>query len=347
MAQKTNESQEYKAFVEAVSNGTLDRLYIFHGEEHYLMERYLEKIRKQLIPDGLEEFNHRRFEGRGLTAAAIGDAIDMFPVFSDRTLIEIHDYDIFKAPESERKQLISYFSDMPEYVCLIFIYDTIEFKPDKRLKDSKDILKNAHEVEFALQDGEKITRWVYKHVKEGGKAISLNDAEYLSFITGGQMTALNTEIEKLCSYANGDVITRQDIDTCVIPATDAVSYKLANAIISGNPSAATATLSDLLRMREPAHKILFTLSLTMRQLLWARICLDAGKNTRYLIEKFSFKFEFQAKNLISGAQKLSTDTCKKAVLLCSNAALAMNSGADPESSIAELVAALCFCRKAV
>lgn len=347
MARKTNESQEYKAFVKAVSDGTLGSLYIFHGEEHYLMERYLEKIRTLLIPDGLEEFNHRRFEGRGLSAAMIGDAIDMLPVFSDRTLIEIHDYDIFKAPESERKRLISYLSDIPEYVCLIFIYDTIEFKPDKRLKDSKDILKNAHEVEFALQDGEKITRWVYKHVKEGGKAISLSDAEYLSFITGGQMTALNTEIEKLCSYTVSDIITRQDIDACVIPAADAVSYKLANAVADGQYSSAAAILSDLLRMREPAHKILYTLSATMRQLLWARLCLDSGKSVRYLMETFGIKYEFQAKNLMTSAKKLSTDTCRRAVLLCSEAALAMNSGADPEATIAELVAAICFCRKAV
>ncbi len=347
MARKPTESQEYKDFIKAVSDGTLDSLYIFHGEEHYLMERYLEKLRKQLVPDGLEEFNHRRFEGKGLSAAAIGDAIDMLPVFSDRTLIEIHDYDIFKAAESERKLLISYFSDIPEYVCLIFIYDTIEFKPDKRLKDSKDILKNAHEVEFALQDGEKITRWVYKHVKEGGKAISLSDAEYLSFITGGQMTTLNTEIEKLCSYTTADVITRQDIDTCVVPVTDAVTYKLANAVADGEYSSAAAMLSDLLRMREPAHKILYTLSATMRQLLWARLCLDSGKNVRYLMDTFTIKFEFQAKNLMNSAKKLTTEVCRKVVLLCSDAAFAMNSGADPEAAIAELVAAICFCRKAV
>ena len=311
------------------------------------MERYLEKLRKLLIPDGLEEFNHRRFEGRSLTAAAIVDAIDMLPVFSDRTLIEVRDYDLFKAAESERKLLISYLLDIPEYVCLIFIFDTIEYKPDKRLKDSKDILKNAHEVEFALQDGEKITRWVYKHVKEGGKAISLNDAEYLAFITGGQMTALNTEIEKLCSYAVGDVITKQDIDACVIPVPDAVTYKLANAIIAGNSTLATTMLSDLMRMREPAHKILYTLASTMRQLLWARLCLDSGKNTRYLTENFAFKYEFQARNLMADAQKIDTEICRKAVLLCSNAALSMNSGSDPEASLAELIAALCFCRKAV
>ena len=347
MARKNTESQEYKAFIKAVSDGTPASLYIFHGEEHYLMERYLEKVREILVPDGLEEFNHRRFEGRNITAAGICDAVDMLPVFSERTLIEIRDYDIFKASDADRKMLTALFSDIPEYVCLIFIYDIIEFKPDKRLKDTKELLKHIHEVEFSLQDGEKITRWVCKHVKEGGKNITVQDAEYLAFITGGQMTSLNTEIEKLCSYSDSNVITREDIDTCVIPVTDAVTYKLANAVAGGEYSQAAAILSDLIRMREPAHKILFSLSMTMRQLLWARLTLDSGKGASYLMETYGIRYDFQAKNLISNAKRLTTEVCKKAVLLCSDTALTVNSGADPEAAMAELVAAICFCRKAV
>lgn len=347
MARKNTESQEYKAFIKAVSDGSPESLYIFHGEEHYLMERYLEKVRELLIPDGLEEFNHRRFEGRSITAAEICDAVDMLPVFSDRTLIEVRDYDIFKANEADRKMLLAAISDIPEYVCLIFIYDTIEFKPDKRLKDSKDFLKHIHEVEFSLQDSEKIVRWISKHVKDGGKTITAQDAEYLAFITGGQMTTLNTEIEKLCSYAKSNVITREDIDICVIPVTDAVTYKLANAVAEGAYSSAAAILSDLIRMREPAHKILFSLSMTMRQLMWARLALDAGKSTHYLMDTYGIRYDFQAKNLMANAKKLTLQTCRKAVLLCSDAALAINSGSDPEASMAELIASICFCRKAV
>ena len=347
MARKSSESQEYKDFLKDLSDGTLKSLYLFHGEEHYLMERYMEKIRKQLIPDGLEEFNHRRFEGQGLTAAIIADAVDMLPVFSERTLIEIHDYDIFKVSESERKSLSSTFSDIPDYACLIFIYDTLEYKPDKRLKDTKELLKNLHEVEFALQDGEKITRWICKHVKEGGKYIAPPDAEYLAFTTGGQMTMLNTEIEKLCSYSESENITRQDIDACVIPVTDAVAYKLANAVAACEYSSAASILSDLIRMREPAHRILYSVSATMRQLLWARLALDDGKSTRYLMDTYGIKYDFQAKNLMNNAKKLTTDICRQAVLLCSNTALELNSGADSEAAMAELIASICFYRKAV
>ena len=161
------------------------------------------------------------------------------------------------------------------------------------------------------------------------------------------MTALNTEIEKLCSYASSELITREDIDTCVIPVADAVTYKMVNAVVNKELNSAAAILSDLTRMREPPHKTLYTLSATMRQLLLARTAYEAGKNAGYIMDVCNFRYDFQAKNLMNNAKKLSVQFCRQAVLLCSETALAMNSGADPDAALAELVAAICFYRKAV
>lgn len=347
MAQKSSESTEFKVFTKALSDGAPATLYIFYGEEHYLIDRYLEKLRSLLIQDGLDEFNHRRFEGRGLDAAAISNAVDMLPVFAERTLIEIRDLDIFKMPEAERRSLIKLFSDLPDYVCLVFIYDTIEFKPDKRLKDTKEILKLCHAVEFAIQDGRRISNWICRHIKDGGKSISQSDAEYLSFITGGQMTSLNTEINKLCSFSTGDVVTRGDIDACVIPVPDAVTYKMTDAIVKGRYNEAAEILSELFRMREPAQKIIYSISASMRQLLFARICLEAGKGAGFLMESFGIRYDFQAKNLMTNAKSTTLEKCRSTVLLCAQAALSINSGFSPEETLSELVASICLGRKAV
>lgn len=342
MAQKNTESKEYKAFIKALSDKAPESCYIFHGEEHYLMDRYLEKLRELIISGGMEDFNHRRFDGRGLTFGEISDAVDMLPVFAERTLVEIRDYDIFKLPENDRRRLISMLSELPEYVCLVFIYDTMEFKPDKRLKDVKEILKYAHEVEFSLQDSEKIVRWICRHVKEGGKSISTQSAEYLSFITGGQMTVLNTEISKLCSYTDGGEITKKEIDACVIPVPDAVTYKMTDAITKGDSSEAVGILSELFRMREPAQKIIFSVSASMRQLLFAKIAQMSGKSAGYLMENFGVRYDFQAKNLMASAKRTDISKCRAAVLLCAETAFAINSGADPEEALSELIASICF-----
>jgi len=340
MAKTKPDTSAYDALRADLDAGNPGNLYFFYGEEHYLMNSFLTRLRSTLVPEGTADFNHRRFEGKGLTVSSISDAVDAMPAFSERTLVEIHDFDVFKCAESERGELIALFNELPEYVCLVFVYDTIAFSPDRRLKDTKELLKNASAVEFALQDQTKLVKWIRVHFREGGKSIDAPTAEYLSFLTGGLMSTLSNEILKICAYAQGDTVTRDDIDAVVTPVLDAVAFKLANALADGKYQEAVRILDELLRMREPAHKIFFNISLTMRQLLAARLCIENGCSTADLIEMCSIRHEFQARNLMANAKKLSLDRCRNAVLLCADAALSMNSGGKPENILTELVSAL-------
>ena len=117
---------------------------------------------------------------------------------------------------------------------------------------------------------------------------------------------------------------------------------ITDAITKGNYSEALGILSELFRMREPAQKIIFSVSASMRQLLFARIALEAGKTPGYLMENFGVRYDFQAKNLMAGAKRTDISKCRATVLLCAEAAFAINSGADPEESLSELVASICF-----
>ena len=56
--QQTDDS--YRRLTEDLKAGQAGRLYFFHGEEPYLMERSLEEMRRMLIPEGAGAFNHHR-----------------------------------------------------------------------------------------------------------------------------------------------------------------------------------------------------------------------------------------------------------------------------------------------
>ena len=49
------------------------QVYVFHGEETYLREYYLDQLRKKLIPAGFEEFNYHKLEGKALSVQALSD----------------------------------------------------------------------------------------------------------------------------------------------------------------------------------------------------------------------------------------------------------------------------------
>ena len=335
---KKDFSDDYKTHSDSIKSGQLGSFFIYHGDERYLLDHCLRELRLRLCPTGLDGFNYKRFEGRNINIDELADAIGALPVFADRTLIEIHDFDIFKYEDKQR--LAEMLSDLPEYVCIVVIYDTVPFKPDGRQKQDKEILKCAQVIEFAVQPQNMLVNWITRHFASGGKSISRSDAEYLLLITGGYMSALQGEIGKISAYTEDERVTRADIDAVVIPVLDAVVYKLTDALVRREYAAAMRVLDELLRMREAPQMLMFSISLKMRQLLAARICIESNSGIKTLIGICGIRHEFQAKLLIDTARKTSLAGCCDAVLLCADTAFALNSAPEPEARLTELIARL-------
>lgn len=338
MAQKKSQVDSYTKLNESIKTGEVERLYIFHGSERYLLERGIVNLRSFICPDGTQSFNYRRFEGKSLSADEIEDAVNTLPMFAERTLIEIHDFDIFASVHREHMRDI--LSDLPDYVCLVFSYDTLEFKPDGRVKVNKEILGFACVLEFVVQDSQKLVKWIMRHFKDAGSEITSADAEYLAFITGGFMTTLHGEIEKVAAYSKSATVSRKDIDAVVTPSLDAVSYKLTDAIVAREHKQAAKLLDELFQMREAPHKLIYSISLKMRQLLAARVCLENKLSKREFMDMCSIRHEFQAGKLMSTAGKSNLEDIKKKVLACSETSLELNSTSEPESRMIELLTRL-------
>ena len=82
----------------------------------------------------MESFNYHLLPGKTLTAQQLAETVDALPMMSQRTLVVVSDYDLFKAPEAERNAMTQILSDLPEYCCLVFVYDTVPYKRDARMK---------------------------------------------------------------------------------------------------------------------------------------------------------------------------------------------------------------------
>ena len=338
MAVKSKKADGYKVFTESLAAGSVGGLYIFHGEERYLLERALGELRSRLCPEGQNSFNYRRFEAKGLNIDQLSDAIDTLPAFAEKTLTEVHDFDIFNSGEKQR--LGDLFSDLPDYACIVFVYSTVQYKPDGKVKANAEILKHARVVEFALQDQAKLANWIRRHFSSAGKIISAQDAEYLAFITGGSMSALLGEIAKVSAYAKGETITRADIDAVVTPVLDTVAYKLADALARRDHAGSMRIMGELLQMREAPHMLLFGISLKMRQLLAARVCIDSGLGKQWLMDNCGIRHDFGARSLLDTARKMTLEGCRDAVLHCTESAHELNSMPEPEARLTELIVKL-------
>ena len=291
-----------------------------------------------ICPDGLGGFNYKRYDNKTLPVDELEDAVNTLPMFADKTLVEIHDFDIFKS--DARQRICDIFADLPDYICIVLVYSTVEYKPDGRQKINKEILKHVSVVEFVAQEQNKLVKWIKRHFQDAGKSISTGDAEYLAFITGGLMSPLKGEIEKTAAYSKNETVTRGDIDAVVTPVLDTVAYKLTDALVGRDNKKTLQVLDELLQMREVPHKMIYSISLKMRQILAARICLENNLDRAVLMEMCNIRHDFQARTLMSTAGRATLSGCRNAVLFCAQAALELNSSSEPESRMIELITKL-------
>ena len=78
----TKNTNAYDKLKEDIKSGTPANVYIFFGEETYLREHYTEQLRTLLVPDGFEEFNFHRLQGKGLTMQELAETVEAMPMMA-------------------------------------------------------------------------------------------------------------------------------------------------------------------------------------------------------------------------------------------------------------------------
>lgn len=317
MAKKATKSEAYEKLKADLKSGEVGCAYIFCGEESYLREHYLTQLRKLLIPDGFGEFNYHKLEGKELTVQMLSEMAEAMPMMAERTLIVAVDFDIFKLDGEQREKLIALLEDVPPYCCLVFVYDTVAYKPDRTMKKlCAAIADHVQVVEFRAQDSSDLVTWIQRRFHALDKDIDRQTAEYLIFTCGGLMTGLVPEIEKIAAYTKGRNITPKEIDAVADPVLSAEVFKLSDAVLQGNYDRAASILGDLLKMQTEPIMILAALGSQLRRIYTARMAIDSGKDRSWLMELWDMKSDYPAKLLLSAAKKTTAGWCADAVKQC-------------------------------
>ncbi len=332
----------YEQLRKDLAEDALGTVYIFHGEESYLREFYLSEMKKKLV-GGFENFNYHRMEGRGLTVQALTDAVEAMPMMTQRTMVQVIDWDVYKLNEEQRNGLIALLEDFPPYCCLVLVYDQLEYKPNKVYKKLYAALgQNARTVKFEEQNQNDILQWVARRFRALGHTIDAPTAEHLLFTCGSLMNGLIPEIEKIGAYARGERITKADIDAVATPVLEAQVFEMTGAVAKRDFDRAAEVLGTLLQLQEEPFMLLALIGKELRKLHTARIALDTGKDKFWLMERWNMRSDYPAKLLMDNARRVSRGWCAGAVKRCCEVDLRIKSvnGVDGAEELKLLLAEL-------
>ena len=326
--------QELKTALKAK---TPNRLYFFHGEEMFLLRHYLGQLKKLLVDDLTESFNYTRLNNENFTLQAFADAVEALPMMAETTMVQVEDIDIFKLPESDREKLTEVFSDVPDYCTVVFFFETVAWKPDKRYKKLWDAVDdNGTVVEFAKQNQRDLIAWIGRHFASRGKRIATDLCAYLIDITGGTMTALASEISKIAAYSGADDIKKSDIDAVTEPVMDAVVFHMTDAMSRGDYGFSMTKLQQLLKMQEEPIGILGAIGNHFRRLSTARTLLDNGRNASELMKLCGMQ-DYAARKTMDAARRFQPAFLRKSMELILETDIRMKTSFDEKERLLEML----------
>ena len=318
--------------------GKTDPCYLFYGQEGYLLDHYTRTLRKTVLGAEDDPFNFRRLEGKNLDLQTLREAVDAYPAFAERTLVEVRDYDLFGAREETLEGLKELLRDIPEHCCLLFLYDNLEFKPDKRKKKLWELLRErVTMVEFPLQGQNELLRWVQKHFEARGKEIGREEAAYLLFLCGSGMENLVNEIGKIAVYAPEKTVRREDIDAVAVPVVEAQTFKLTDALSERDYDRAAELLFKLFQLNTEPIAVNAMIGSQLRRLYAALLVKRAGGNAGTLMELLGSSSDYLPKQYLRICGSFSESWYRRMIRLSAETDLRMKStSAAPEDLLRSL-----------
>ncbi len=337
MAKKPAQSSGLQELKSDLKAKNLGRLYMFHGEEVFLLHHYLGQVKKVLLDPLTESFNFHRLNNETFDIRTFADAVENLPMMAEFTLVQVDDIDLFKMSEGDRTKMTEILSDIPDYCTVVFTYITAPWKPDKRLKKLWEAIEgSACVVEFAKQDQRDLVAWITRHFAAREKRISTDLCIYLIDITGGTMTALAGEIDKICAYSGASEIRKTDIDAVTEPVLDAVVFQMTDQLSAGRYDEALVKLQQLLKMQQEPLAILGAVGGHFRRIGAARTLLDHGK-TAYDLQKLCGIPDYPARKTMEAARRFSPAFCKTAAELVLETDYKMKTSFDDNERLLELL----------
>lgn len=337
MAKTQTNPGAVQALKNDIKEKNLGRLYFFYGEETFLLHYYLEQVKKVLIDELTESFNFTKLNNENFDLYSFADSVESLPMMSEHTMVIVDDIDIFKLGESDREKLVEVFNDIPEHCTAVFTFETVSWKPDKRLKKLWEAIEcNGQVIEFAKQEQRDLIAWITRHFLANKKRITPDLCAYLIDLTGGTMTALAGEISKICAYSGSENIVKSDIDAVTEPVLDAVVFQMTDLLAQGNYGASLLKLRQLLKMQQDPIAILGAIGNHIRRLGVARMLLDNGKNIGELMRICGLK-DYAAKKIMNSAGRFSAHFCKVASELVLETDRALKTSYDDPERLLEVL----------
>lgn len=273
------------------------------------------------------------------------------PFFAERKCVSVSDFDVESKSADELNKLYELWELCPETTALVFWYPTLDFD-GKRSSKWKKFLKQAEERGTVVLCGRRsrteLLRFLGREAEKSGCVLPRPSGERLLDYAGEDLTALKSEMDKLCAYAlatgqgQPPEITREMVEDMVPKSTETTVFLLANALVAGDYEKAYGLLDVLFYQNEEPIAILGALGASYVDMYRVRAALESGHPYQDATQYGDYKGrDFRLRNAQKNVRGISQGVLRQSLHLLLEADLALK-GSRLEARIIldELIAKL-------
>ena len=256
----------------SLKQGKVLPLYLFFGEEAFLVQEAVDQIISTVVDPGSRDFNFNSVYCKGTSGNEIVNLCQALPFMSARRLVIVKEIEALKT--SDVDELAAYLQSPSPSTCLVMIANQPRF--EKRAITGPVEANGAVVRFFALLDREMPT-WIESWVRGKGLTIQRDAVQYVWQTLGNDLQSINNELEKAVIYVKErKAITYEDVKHVVGSFRDYTPFDLADALGKKDRESAFLILSRLVQEGESPVGLLGSIAWNFRRLLNAKAMETAG-----------------------------------------------------------------------
>ncbi|MBR0278168.1 MAG: DNA polymerase III subunit delta [Clostridia bacterium] len=292
-----------------IKKGIIKNVYIFCGEETFLIDSYTKKITDILLKDSFKEFNYSSYNEDNESFEHFSDDINSYPTMSEKKIVILKNVKFTKLKDLQ-KPLCSLIENIPDYVTLIIIEDDIG-KIKKPILDA--VSKKGDIVDFKKQNTSDLRAWVTANLARAGKDIMPKDAEYLVNICERSLQKLSVECSKLCSVESKKTITKDIIDEMVHIPVEYRIFDMTDKLLLGDAQGAYLMLENFKLFKIQPIVIFSVIYGQLGDLLMFRLLSEEGEKADAFLTPNK---KWMANRLYINCKKYSKEKLRLGMRLC-------------------------------
>lgn len=274
-----------------LKQGKVLPLYLFFGDEEFLIQEAVDLIIEKAVDPGGRDFNFVTVYCRETGAADLVNLCQTLPFLSERRLVIAREIEAYKADDLET--LAGYLKDPSPSTCLVLVSRQGRF--EKKQITAAVEANGAVTRFFPLLDGEMLP-WIEGRVRKRGLTIRPDAANYLWQFLGNDLQKIANELEKVEIFLRDRKdISLEAVKHVVGDFREYLSFDLAEAIGRKDRDRAILILSRLIQEGEQPVALLGSIAWNFRRLMRAKGLEAAGKGYEEIKRKLGVIFHQSAR----------------------------------------------------